>query len=96
MSSGFKFALFTIAVGSVVAFASVLTEQRSKFPVLAYLLGFVCLATVSVFFGKIWNMAERVKQQLAESKRQTELLSSIVAELHAEEHRRSEDLILQR
>jgi hypothetical protein len=84
MSSGFKFALFTIAMGSVIAGASILTEQISKFPVLAYLLGFACLATGAAFFGKIWNMAERVKQQLVESKRQTELLSSIVAKLHAE------------
>jgi hypothetical protein len=53
--------------------------------VLERILGLLFLITWFGVVGKVWNMAERSKKQLAEAKRQTELLESIVAKLPAQE-----------
>jgi arginine exporter protein ArgO len=85
MSSGFKFTLAGIATVLIVVGATVLMEPSPAPVVLERILGLLFLITWFGVVGKVWNMAERSKKQLAEAKKQTELLESIVAKLHAQE-----------
>jgi hypothetical protein len=78
-SSGFKFAVAVLGFIGLMVIAATSGEPD----LLVWLfLGIPLFIALVAFAVKVWNMAEYTKQHLAESKRQTEMLASIVAKLH--------------